>query len=193
MGNIMTCKINADTSDGLKFVSDTSGIVEIQANGTKSNNISFTGRIVQTVNTQTTAVATGTTIFPADDTIPQKTDGDEYMTLAITPTNASNKLRIFSTFYCSHSEASSVMSAGLFQDDTAATLNAVMGGRSVGGGRPATMVLDHYMTAGTTSATTFKIRAGGPASGTTTFNGLGTNRFFGGLGTASITIQEIEV
>ena len=189
----MTCKINADTSDGLKIVSDTSGIVEIQANGTKSNNISFTGRIVQTVNTQTTAVATGTTIFPADDTIPQKTDGDEYMTLAITPTNASNKLRIFSTFYCSHSEASSVMSAGLFQDDTAATLNAVMGGRSVGGGRPATMVLDHYMTAGTTSATTFKIRAGGPASGTTTFNGLGTNRFFGGLGTASITIQEIEV
>ena len=189
----MTCKINADTSDGLKIVSDTSGIVEIQANGTKSNNISFTGRIVQTVNVQTTAVATGTTIFPADDTIPQKTEGDEYMTLAITPTNASNKLRIFSTFYCSHSAASSVMSAGLFQDDTAATLNAIMGGRSSGAGRPATMVLDHYMTAGTTSATTFKIRAGGPASGTTTFNGLGTNRFFGGLGTASITITEIAV
>ena len=49
----MTCKINADTTDGLKIVSDTSGVVEIQANGTKSNNISFTGRIVQTVNTQT--------------------------------------------------------------------------------------------------------------------------------------------
>ena len=151
------------------------------------------GTIIQVVNVQTTAVATGTTIFPADDTIPQKTEGDEYMTLAITPTNASNKLRIFSTFYCSHSAASSVMSAGLFQDDTAATLNAIMGGRSSGAGRPATMVLDHYMTAGTTSATTFKIRAGGPASGTTTFNGLGTNRFFGGLGTASITITEIAV
>ena len=34
MGNIMTCKINADTSDGLKIVSDTSGTVDIQANGT---------------------------------------------------------------------------------------------------------------------------------------------------------------
>ena len=32
--NIMTVKITADTSDGLKFVSDTSGIVEIQNNGT---------------------------------------------------------------------------------------------------------------------------------------------------------------
>ena len=30
----MTCKINADTSDGLKIVSDTSGTVDIQANGT---------------------------------------------------------------------------------------------------------------------------------------------------------------
>jgi len=34
MGNIMTCKINADTSDGLKIVSDTSGVVDIQDNGT---------------------------------------------------------------------------------------------------------------------------------------------------------------
>ena len=30
----MTCKINADTSDGLKIVSDTSGEVDIQDNGT---------------------------------------------------------------------------------------------------------------------------------------------------------------
>ena len=29
----MTCKINADTSNGLKFVSDTSGAVDIQRNG----------------------------------------------------------------------------------------------------------------------------------------------------------------
>ena len=30
----MTCKLNADTSDGLKIVSDTSGTVDIQSNGT---------------------------------------------------------------------------------------------------------------------------------------------------------------
>ena len=34
MGNIMTCKINADTSNGLKLESDTSGVVDIQDNGT---------------------------------------------------------------------------------------------------------------------------------------------------------------
>jgi len=29
----MTIKINADTSDGLKFVSDTSGVIDLQTNG----------------------------------------------------------------------------------------------------------------------------------------------------------------
>jgi len=43
----MTCKINADTTDGLKIVSDTSGEVEIQDNGTTrvtvGDNIDFHG------------------------------------------------------------------------------------------------------------------------------------------------------
>ena len=30
----MTCKINADTSNGLKLESDTSGVIDIQDNGT---------------------------------------------------------------------------------------------------------------------------------------------------------------
>ncbi len=51
-------------------------------------------RLVQVVNTETGAVATGTTVMPADNTIPQNTEGDEYMTLAITPTNTNNKLLI---------------------------------------------------------------------------------------------------
>jgi hypothetical protein len=54
----MTCKLNADTSDGLKIVSDTSGIVEIQNNGTTvitSSQPSFSARISsdQTVSANT--------------------------------------------------------------------------------------------------------------------------------------------
>ena len=33
MGDIMTCKINADTSNGLKLESDTSGLIDIQSGG----------------------------------------------------------------------------------------------------------------------------------------------------------------
>ena len=38
------------------------------------------GIVVQTVHTQDGEVATGTTNLPFDDTIPQNTEGDEYMT-----------------------------------------------------------------------------------------------------------------
>ena len=49
---------------------------------------------IQIVNTPNGSVATGTTTIPFDDTIPQNTEGNEYMTCAITPTNASSTLEI---------------------------------------------------------------------------------------------------
>ena len=41
----MTCKINADTSDGLKLISDTSGAVDIQSNGTTKVTIDANGNV----------------------------------------------------------------------------------------------------------------------------------------------------
>ena len=55
----MTVKINADTSDGLKFVSDTSGIVEIQNNGTTiitSQQPSFSARLSSDQSVSATVV-----------------------------------------------------------------------------------------------------------------------------------------
>ena len=49
------------------------------------------------------------------------------------------------------------------------------------------------MTAGTASETTFKVRVGFNASGTTTFNGSGGARRLGGNFASSITITEIAV
>ncbi len=54
----MTCKINADTSDGLKLISDTSGAVEIQTNGTTVATINSNGTVVIPTVTNGTAVAT---------------------------------------------------------------------------------------------------------------------------------------
>jgi hypothetical protein len=45
MGNIMTCKINADTSDGLKLESDTSGAVDVQSNGTTRMTVLANGNV----------------------------------------------------------------------------------------------------------------------------------------------------
>jgi hypothetical protein len=75
--------------------------------------------VVQVKNTQTGAVATGTTTIPLDDTIPQNTEGTEFMTLAITPTSSTNKLKI-EVVSSERSRVSNLWTiVGVFQDSTA--------------------------------------------------------------------------
>lgn len=148
------------------------------------------GRVVQSVDTQTGAVATGTTTMPADDTIPQITEGTEFMTLAITPTNASNILEIEVVANLAFSAGAPFMTAALFQDSTADALAATTQVLT-GADEPKTYCFRHRMTAGTTSATTFRVRGGSPVAGTTTFNGAAGARLLGGVIASSITITEI--
>lgn len=144
--------------------------------------------VIQRVSTETAAVATGTTVLPIDDTIPQNTEGDQYMSLAITPKNSSNILVIEIVALVSPSIAVTVGGA-LFQDTTANALAAIaiyeaaVSGTSI-------ITLRHIMSAGTTSSTTFKFRAGVGSAGTLTFNGAGGARLFGGVAASSILITE---
>jgi hypothetical protein len=151
------------------------------------------GRILQVVNIETGALVTGSTIMPADDSIPQKTEGIEVMTLAITPTSATNKLKIEVVCCMGNASADNALTAALFQDDTANALAAILEDTYNDGNFAHTVHFIHYMTAGTTSATTFKVRAGSDLSGTVYFNGAGvtTARLLGGVMASSITITEI--
>ena len=144
--------------------------------------------IVQVVNVQDGAVATGTTVMPYDDTIPQITEGNEFMTLAITPTNASNKLKIEVVINASGSVPMFIV-AGLFQDSTASAIAGTLRNDHNATERKP-LSISYYMAAGTTSATTFKIRVGLDRAGTTTFNGIGAARKLGGVFYSSITITE---
>lgn len=150
------------------------------------------GKVLQAVNVIDGAVATGTTAMVDDDTIPQNTEGDEYMTLAITPTNSSNKLLIQVVHNGGLSVGTDTLVVGLFQDSTAGAL-AASHGYVPDSDRPTEpIVINYFMTAGTTSSTTFKVRAGG-TTGTHTFNGEAAARRYGGVLYSSITITEIEV
>ena len=146
-------------------------------------------RVLQVQETQTGAVATGTTTIPFDDTIPQNTEGTEFMTVSITPYSATNKLLIQAVMNYSFSIANTITTA-LFQDSTADALAA----SSEYGSTATGMVnsgLTYVMTAGTTSATTFKIRAGGESAGTLTLNGFGAARKLGGVMFSSLVVYEI--
>jgi hypothetical protein len=150
---------------------------------------SIVGAVVGSAYFETGAVATGTGVIPTDDTIPQNTEGTEFMTLAYTPKSASNLLRIKVVGNFSYS-TSAVCNMALFQDSTANAIGSTLA--SIVGSNGENITLVHYMLAGTTSSTTFKMRAGCGTAGTLTFNGVGGGRYYGGTMASSITIEEIQ-
>ncbi|MEK7555645.1 MAG: prepilin-type N-terminal cleavage/methylation domain-containing protein [Patescibacteria group bacterium] len=147
------------------------------------------GAIVQTVTTQTGAVATGITTMPSDDTVPQITEGNEYMTVTITPENANNELFIEVIGYFS-SNLASRMSGAIFQDTT---LNALASGITFPDtvNQPKPFNLSYRMLAGITSSTTFKFRAGTNTASTVTFNGASGARIHGGVINSIMRVTEI--
>lgn len=158
---------------------------------TVTDTIGTTETIANIVNVQDGEVATGTTVVPLDDTIPQITEGDEYMTLAITPTSATSKLKIDIVFQGAMS-AAGLLAVALFQDATANALAVARETIDASNSR-SSISFTHWMTSGTTSSTTFRVRAGPNAAATVTFNGGSGSRNFGGVLASSITITEIRV
>lgn len=150
--------------------------------------IDRSGFPIQIKSTTSSAVSTGTTQIPQDDTIPQNTEGDQYLTLAITPTDTTSRLIIEANIFVA-SSATNNMTVALFQDSTANALAAAAA--TIDNANGTIMIpLRHEMAAGTTSATTFKIRAGAGGAGTTTFNGKAAGRLYGGITLSSIKITE---
>lgn len=150
------------------------------------------GTVLQVVNTLNTTYSSSATTMPFDDTIPQSTEGFEILSASITPKSASNKLKISVYANLSTSTTGGVgVAMALFQDSgsnaiasSIATLYTV--------GAALNIPLVYYMTAGTTSSTTFKVRAG-CNTGSTYVNGTNANRIHGGTAVSSITIEEIQV
>jgi hypothetical protein len=142
------------------------------------------------VTVASSAVATHSTALPTDDTIPQKTEGDELFTLAITPKATANRLVIDVHVLCSTAAAGRGIVAALFQDTTANAL-AATAQTSRAADQMEDISFQHEMAAGTTSSTTFKVRVGND-SGSMYINGISTGaaRVFGGVASSRMTITE---
>ena len=147
------------------------------------------GQVVQSAGNQTGAVATTTTTFPIDDTVPQNTEGAEFMSQAITPSSSANLLEVDHVGFYSLNPSATI-GVGLFQDSTAAALAAVASSIDANTGVSAVPLIWQLLAA-TTSSTTFKIRAGSGAGATLTFNGANSARLFGGAAASKLLIREI--
>lgn len=134
-------------------------------------------------------VATTTTVMPLDDTIPENTEGAEFLAVTITPTNTNNILLIQCVAHVSVN-ANSHIGMALFQDATVAALASA--NHRQDSNSLVTHNLLHRRVAGTTSATTFKIRAGPNLTSTLTFNGrVAATRLYGGSLASYIMVTEL--
>jgi hypothetical protein len=146
-------------------------------------------KVVQVVNYQTGAVQSAASVIPLDDSSPQSSEGTQVMSLAVTPTSATNNLLIQVLVHLALNE-SNYLIAALFQDAGASAL-ATAEYVTFGANGNAPLVISYWMAAGTTSETTFKVRCGTNGGGTWTLNGFSTARKFGGTFISSVTITEV--
>lgn len=128
--------------------------------------------------------------IPYDNTIPQNTEGTEFLTASITPKASGNKI-----FFegCLHLRSSDTFDGGaiaMFIDSTANAL-AVEQMQFIGLSSPMPFMVRGEYTATGTSAVTFKLRAGSSNAGKTYYvNGDASSRVYGGVLTSYIRLIE---
>lgn len=153
--------------------SSTNNVVTQSAYPTQPTLGSSSTFVKQTRASTTTAGST-TTAIPYDDSIPQIGEGAEVLTVAITPANSANILVIEYCFHMSCVPSVSILQtfiSALFQDATSNALYAQLDFQSLTSTVASTgtnVKGTFYMTAGTTSSTTFRLRVG-PAVNTYTY------------------------
>jgi hypothetical protein len=161
----------------------------LTSNGTTwaSQAPSSSSKLVQQVYAEYSAFNSGTTTIPFDDTIPQNTEGTEFMSVTITPTSVSNYLLIEVNAMLLGATAMLVAGA-VFRDSIADALAA--GFTYVQAANAGAMLTIQFrIPVPTTSSTTFKFRAG-PNGSTLYFNGY-TARYFGAIPKSTMTVTEI--
>ena len=162
----MSTIINADTSDGLKFTSDTSGEIKLQSAGAdiatvgstgitmaSGKGLAATGHVLQVVNAKTTTQTTSNSTSYADTAL----------TASITPTSSSSKILIIANFILYPANAGGGHAVvGLNRGGTLIYDRA--GYNSVGSSQ-ITSAFNYLDTPSTTSATTYTCRLKSSVSG----------------------------
>ena len=153
-----------------------------------------TGAHVGGASNYSEALFSTTATFPTDNTIPQNTEGAEWLTLAYTPANANNTLRLSGLVQCMGGRPDGLVIAAIFVDNTANAL-ATFWRRTWSGTSSnewtESFSFSYETTAGSTSARTYKVRLGRTA-GTLYVNSDAGIQFFGGTEVSHFKIEEFK-
>lgn len=183
--------LDSDTIDGFQaskqgpnklIVSNTYGFIPPTAGGTRTKFTQYTNYSAQSAQ------------IPWDDTIPQSSEGYEFMTISFTPSSTTSQLLVEAGAYGYRSDTSNDGSAtmALFKDSESDARAAVPQSLPIGGASSVSCMfnLAYIMTSGTVSSITFKIRIGCPTAATFYFNGMNASRVYGGVGVSWIKVSE---
>lgn len=152
------------------------------------------GAVAQVVFASNAANTVISATIPADNTIPQNTEGTQVLSAAITPTSATSILQVEAVVHASElTNVGDSILAALFRDSGANAVAASFVGGMNGGGNYLTSgaaVIRYRVVAGSTASTTFTVRAGNNA-GSMTLNTTHQNINLGGLIASTLTVTEI--
>jgi hypothetical protein len=151
------------------------------------------GKLVQIVRNSISTVVTANTPMPWDNTVPQQTEGNEIITVTITPQSLSNILIVEFTGF-GGGPGQTAISTALFRDATANAIAAVsqVDYILVGfGAFDQLFQLRHALSVPSLSPQTYKIRVG-PTGGTVFINAMNNGvQLFNGVGATTLTVTEI--
>ena len=153
------------------------------------SNVSLPGTVIQSARTQTATSSTGTTVTPGDNTAPQITEGNQFLSIAFTANAAQNALRISNQGTYQFSVADNGLCVAIHQSVGGNNALAVRNFYIAQTGVNIGTFIEGLFLAATISANTYSIRAGGGIAGTLTFQDPGAN--FGGANVAFLHIDEI--
>lgn len=181
-----------------RYLQKTNNLSDLNSAATARTNLglgaaalaSQAGKVAQMVYSETVTAGSTTTSIPQDDTIPQNNEGAEVLTVAITPTDASSKLKIDFSIHLFGSTSMTGIVA-LFEDTTADAFHVAAidpGASALAGVEVAgTVIVD----ASSTSARTYKMRVGSSAGTLHWLSDAGSGRYGSAGPRATLVVTEI--
>jgi len=178
-------------SAGVSSIAGNTGAFTLGAGLTNTvNDIEMaSGSIIGTaIGTYTAATALTTTI-PADDTIPQNTEGTQIISVSYTPKLSTSTLLCYFTGNASPTASDNIIAAmfnGAANAFAAGMYNSTAASIKV----PLTLVGSYVP--GSTSAQTISVRVGPSTAASVTLNGNAGSRLLGGSSAAFLVVHEIK-
>ena len=183
--------ISGDTSGSITLsapaVAGSTTITLPAENGTLLSSVT-PGTLVNRAYTEYLTYGSFSPTIPADNTIPQISEGTEILSVAITPKTITNRVRVQFQAFVETSSGPDQITAALFLNGGTNAISATnITTTTTGYGSAIVMTFEHVP--GAITAQTYTIRIGAQTY-TMHINGNASIRYYGGVSRATVTLEE---